>query len=195
MVLVVIARTVFMFSSREKTDVPLAAYPGHVRAEREEVRVRDGSTGHDAAGGGLSCCTAFMFLGQVSRQSGLRELSALPTLTEEGACLCVCAGLDRLRAKAGLVAVDVSCQRPTRRRPRMCRPLMSGVMIPRWGVVTVLLRSWTFVLPWVPPEPWWGLLLRRWGCLPPLWACSMGAENNANIRACLAYSSIEKTSA
>lgn len=185
MVLVVVARTAFLFLVAWEV-MSVAAY-FLVTFEQEKAGVRK-------AGWVFLIAThvgvAFLFFAFVllGRNAGSLEFEAfrrMPDLAAGTSGLIFMLVLVGFGAKAGFVPFHVWLPEAHPAAPSHVSALMSGVMI-KMGLYGML-RVLTFL---GPPAPWWGLVLAGLGLLTGLVGVAL-ALYQRDVKCVLAYSSIE----
>ena len=185
MVMVVIARTAFLFLMAWEV-MSIAAY-FLVTFEHEKPEVRRAGWVYLIA---THLGVAFLFLAfmLLTRQTGGLEFEAfrrMPPLGAEWAGVIFVLGLVGFGAKAGFVPFHVWLPEAHPAAPSHVSALMSGVMI-KTGLYGML-RLLTFL---GRPAPWWGLTLAAFGLLTGLVGISL-AIYQRDLKRTLAYSSIE----
>ncbi len=185
MVLVVVARTAFVFLLAWEV-MSLAAY-FLVTFEHEQAEVRKAGWVYLIA---THLGVAFLFLAFVllGRNAGSLEFEAfhrMPVLGAGWAGLIFLLALIGFGAKAGFVPFHVWLPEAHPAAPSHVSALMSGVMI-KMGIYGIL-RVVTFL---GPPAPWWGLTLAGLGLLTGLVGVAL-ALYQRDVKRVLAYSSIE----
>jgi hydrogenase-4 component B len=185
MVLVVVARTAFLFVVAWEV-MSVAAY-FLVTFEHEKAQVRKAGWVYLIA---THLGVAFLFLAFVllGRNAGSLEFEAfrtMPALTAGASGLIFVLALIGFGAKAGLVPFHVWLPEAHPAAPSHVSALMSGVMI-KIGLYGML-RLVTFL---GPPDPWWGLILAGLGLLTGLVGVAL-ALYQRDVKRVLAYSSIE----
>ena len=163
MVLVVVARTALLFLMAWEV-MSVAAYC-LVTFEHEKAEVRQAGWVYLIAThlGVAFLFAAFVLLGRLSWQPGLRRRSARRRRPRAGPPLVFLLALVGFGAKAGFVPFHVWLPEAHPAAPSHVSALMSGVMI-KMGLYG-LLRVLTFL---GPPAPWWGLTLAGLGLLTAL---------------------------
>ncbi len=185
MVLVVVARTAFLFLVAWEV-MSISAY-FLVTFEHEKAEVRKAGWVYLIAThlGAAFLFLAFMLLG---RNAGSLEFAAfhhMPALAAGSSGLIFVLALIGFGAKAGFVPFHVWLPEAHPAAPSHVSALMSGVMI-KMGIYG-LLRVLTFL---GPPAPWWGLTLAGLGLLTGLVGVALALVQR-DVKRLLAYSSIE----
>lgn len=185
MILVVIARTAFLFLLAWEV-MSLSAY-FLVTFEHEKAEVRRAGWIYLVAThlGMAFLFATFVLLG---RHAGTLEFDGFQTMSPLAtgwAGLLFILALIGFGAKAGLVPFHVWLPEAHPAAPSHVSALMSGVMI-KMGLYG-LLRILTFL---GQPAPWWGLTLAGLGLLTALVGIAL-ALNQRDLKRVLAYSSIE----
>ena len=185
MVLVVVARTAFLFLVAWEV-MSVAAY-FLVTFEHEKAEVRKAGWVYLIA---AHLGVAFLFLAFVllGRNAGSLEFEAfrhMPALAAGSSGLIFVLALVGFGTKAGFVPFHVWLPEAHPAAPSHVSALMSGVMI-KMGLYG-LLRMVTFL---GPPAPWWGLTLAGLGLLTGLVGVAL-ALYQRDVKRVLAYSSIE----
>lgn len=185
MVLVVVARTAFLFLVAWEV-MSVSAY-FLVTFEQEKVEVRKAGWVYLVA---THLGVAFLFLAFVllGRNAGSLEFEAfgrMPALAAGSSGVIFVLALIGFGAKAGFVPFHVWLPDAHPAAPSHVSALMSGVMI-KLGLYG-LLRVLTFL---GPPAPWWGLTLAGLGLLTGLVGVAL-ALSQRDVKRVLAYSSIE----
>ncbi|MBI2804684.1 MAG: oxidoreductase [Planctomycetes bacterium] len=186
MVLVVIARTVFLFFVAWELMSLAAYFLVTFEHEREEVRRAGWIYLVTTQLGVAFLLSAFLVLGYHAESLDFVTFQPARALSAAGGAGAVFVlALIGFGAKAGLVPFHVWLPEAHPAAPSHVSALMSGVMI-KVGLYG-LLRILTFL---GPSEPWWGLLLATMGMLTALVGISMALQQR-DIKRVLAYSSIE----
>jgi hydrogenase-4 component B len=185
MVLVVVARTAFLFLVAWEV-MSVSAY-FLVTFEQEKAEVRKAGWVYLVA---THLGVAFLFLAFVllGRNAGSLEFEAfgrMPALAASSSGVIFVLALIGFGAKAGFVPFHVWLPDAHPAAPSHVSALMSGVMI-KMGLYG-LLRVLTFL---GPPAPWWGLTLVGLGLLTGLVGVAL-ALSQRDVKRVLAYSSIE----
>jgi hydrogenase-4 component B len=185
MVLVVVARTAFLFLVAWEV-MSVSAY-FLVTFEQEKAEVRKAGWVYLVA---THLGVAFLFLAFVllGRNAGSLEFEAfgrMPALAASSSGVIFVLALIGFGAKAGFVPFHVWLPDAHPAAPSHVSALMSGVMI-KMGLYG-LLRVLTFL---GPPAPWWGLTLAGLGLLTGLVGVAL-ALSQRDVKRVLAYSSIE----
>jgi hydrogenase-4 component B len=185
MVLVVVARTAFLFLLAWEI-MSLAAW-FLVTFEQEKAEVRRAGWIYLIA---THLGVAFLFLAflLLGRHAGSLEFEAfhrMPTLAASSSGLIFVLVLVGFGAKAGFVPFHVWLPEAHPAAPSHVSALMSGVMI-KMGLYGIL-RVVTFL---GPPAPWWGLTLAGLGLLTGLVGVALALVQR-DMKRLLAYSSIE----
>jgi formate hydrogenlyase subunit 3/multisubunit Na+/H+ antiporter MnhD subunit len=184
MVMVVVARTVFLFLVAWEV-MSVAAYC-LVTFEHEKAEVRK-------AGWIFLIAThlgvAFLFLAFVllGRNAGSLEFAAfraMPSLGAASSGVIFLLALVGFGAKAGFVPFHVWLPEAYPAAPSHVSALMSGVMS-KMGFYGILR-----VLTFLEPAPWWGLTLAGFGLLAGLVGIALALQQR-DVKRVLAYSSIE----
>jgi hydrogenase-4 component B len=185
MVLVVVARTAFLFLVAWEV-MSVSAY-FLVTFEQEKAEVRKAGWVYLVA---THLGVAFLFLAFVllGRNAGSLEFEAfgrMPALAASSSGVIFVLALIGFGAKAGFVPFHVWLPDAHPAAPSHVSALMSGVMI-KMGLYG-LLRVLTFL---GSPAPWWGLTLAGLGLLTGLIGVAL-ALSQRDVKRVLAYSSIE----
>jgi hydrogenase-4 component B len=185
MVLVVVARTAFLFLVAWEI-MSVAAY-FLVTFEQEQSEVRGAGWIYLIAAhlGVVFLFLAFVLLGRSAGSLEFEAFGKMPDLAPAGSGLIFILSLIGFGAKAGFVPFHVWLPEAHPAAPSHVSALMSGVMI-KMGVYG-LLRVVTFL---GTPVPWWGLMLAGLGVLTGLVGIALALYQRDTKRV-LAYSSIE----
>lgn len=185
MILVVIARTAFLFLVAWEI-MSLAAY-FLVTFEHEKAEVRRAGWVYLIAThlGVAFLFLAFLLLGRHAGSLEFERFGAMPALAASGSGLIFVLAVIGFGAKAGFVPFHVWLPEAHPAAPSHVSALMSGVMI-KMGLYG-LLRVLTFL---GPPDLWWGPALAGLGLLTALVGIALALQQR-DIKRVLAYSSIE----
>jgi formate hydrogenlyase subunit 3/multisubunit Na+/H+ antiporter MnhD subunit len=185
MVLVVVARTAFLFLVAWEV-MSVAAY-FLVTFEHEKAQVRKAGWIYLIAThlGVAFLFLAFLLLGRNAGSLEFEAFRSMPARTATSSGVIFVLAVIGFGAKAGLVPFHVWLPEAHPAAPSHVSALMSGVMI-KMGLYGML-RLVTFL---GPPDPWWGVTLAGIGLLTGLVGVSL-ALYQRDVKRVLAYSSIE----
>jgi formate hydrogenlyase subunit 3/multisubunit Na+/H+ antiporter MnhD subunit len=185
MVMVVIARTAFLFLVAWEV-MSLAAYC-LVTFEHEKAEVRKAGWIYLIAThlGVAFLFLAFVLLGRNAGNLEFERFRAMPAFVGGWSGLIFVLALIGFGAKAGFVPFHVWLPEAHPAAPSHISALMSGVMI-KMGLYGML-RVLTFL---GRPAPWWGLVLAGLGILTALVGIALALQQR-DLKRVLAYSSIE----
>ncbi|HMC88641.1 MAG TPA: proton-conducting transporter membrane subunit, partial [Gemmataceae bacterium] len=185
MVMVVIARTTFLFLVAWEV-MSVAAYC-LVTFEHEKAEVRKAGWVYLVAThlGVAFLFLAFVLLGRSAGSLEFEAFRAMPALGAGWSGLIFVLALVGFGAKAGFVPFHVWLPEAHPAAPSHVSALMSGVMI-KMGLYG-LLRVLTFL---AQPAPWWGLTLAALGLFTAFAGISLALQQR-DVKRMLAYSSIE----
>jgi formate hydrogenlyase subunit 3/multisubunit Na+/H+ antiporter MnhD subunit len=127
----------------------------------------------------------FVLAGVYCNSFNFSDFAPLAQLAPPAATLCFLLALFGFGVKAGLIPLHIWLPDAHPAAPSHVSAVMSGVLV-KTGIYGILR-----LLSFLPPAPaWWGWLIALLGVLGALYGISLAAQQ-ADIKRCLAYSTIE----